>query len=570
MRVTACLFAASLLFANIAWADPVGAAITYQGQLTDAGSPANGAYDFQFALFTSANGGSAVDTVVADDLAVSAGLINASLDFTDAPYNGQALWVEVQVRPGASSGSYTTLTPRQPLNATPYALYALNGNPGPTGPAGPNGPNGPAGPAGPQGPIGADGPQGPPGFVTLPFAGSAASGNPLILANNTGGGDGLAGIANSVHAGVSGANSSTGPGVYGLSTNGPGLYGESVALRGVFATSQQNDGLYAEAFAAGKSGVVGVHRVGTGNGVYGQTSASSTDDSAGVYGFNTVGIGVFGGSLGDSGAGVVGQAIGANGIGVYGMSSTGAGVSGSSTGNPGVYGESENSRGVYGRDFNGVAGVYGQSNTAWAVFALGNLGVTGTKSFVEPHATDPAKEIRYVTLEGPEAGTYFRGKAQLVGGHARIEVPDHFQTVTAAEGLTVQLTPIGQPVVLYCITTSLETIEVGGTADVAFNYQVNGVRKAFTDFAPVQANVSFIPESAAQAKELAASLSAESVRRLIANGTLNADHSVNAETARRLGWDQRAGWNTKSTTPIQPSLAPGRLDAAPVPYSLPH
>lgn len=83
MRFAACVFA-PLLFAGIAMADPVGSAFTYQGQLTDAGSPANDAYDFEFALFTGASGGSAVDTISVDDLLISRGLINASLDFTDA------------------------------------------------------------------------------------------------------------------------------------------------------------------------------------------------------------------------------------------------------------------------------------------------------------------------------------------------------------------------------------------------------------------------------------------------------------------------------------------------------
>jgi len=554
MRIASFLLAASMVLADTAPADPVGAGISYQGQLTEAGAPADGSYDFQFALFTSADGGSAVDTIALDDLAVSGGLVNASLDFTDAPYSGQALWVEVRVRPGASTGSYATLAPRQRLSAAPYALYALNGNPGPAGPTGPAGPAGADGPAGPQGPSGPTGPQGPAGLVTLPFAGSASSANPLILAGNTGGGDGLKGTANSDHSGVAGSNASTGPGVYGLSTGGPGLYGESVTTRGVFATSQQNDGLYAQAFATGKSAIVGLHR-GVGNGVYGQANDSSST-YAGVYGYNFDGIGVIGVGLSVSSFGVVGQVGAPSGAGVYGANSDGYGVLGVSDGGPGVYGTSTGSRGVYGRADNGVAGVYGESTTGWAVYALGNLGVTGTKSFVEPHATDPTKEIRYITLEGPEAGTYFRGKAQLVGGHARIEIPDHFQTVTAAEGLTVQLTPIGRPVVLYCITTSLDAIEVGGDADVAFNYQVNGVRKAFADFAPIHANVSFVPESAAQAGELAAALPAESVRRLIANGTLNADRSVNAQTAHRLGWDQREGWNAAAKAPPKLAVRP--------------
>lgn len=90
---------------------------------------------------------------------------------------------------------------------------------------------------------------------------------------------------------------------------------------------------------------------------------------------------------------------------------------------------------------------------------------------------------------------------------------------------------------------TIDGITVAGTPDVEFDYQVIGVRKAFADFTPVHANTSFVPRSAAQAKNLAAALPPENVRRLIANGTLNADHSVNPLKAHRLGWDRRAGWN---------------------------
>ena len=254
------------------------------------------------------------------------------------------------------------------------------------------------------------------------------------------------------------------------------------------------------------------------------------------------GAGVSGTNSNANGNGVEGYVDGNNAIGVYGYNNTGTGIEGFSGGGAGVYGESPNSRGVYGYSPIGVAGVYGQSITGWAVLANGNLSVTGTKNFVEPHPTDASKEIRYVALEGPEAGTYFRGSARLIGGRATIAIPDHFKMVTADEGLTVQLTPIGQPSALYCIARSLQGIEIAGDSDVEFDYQVNGLRKAFADFQPIHANTVFVPESAAQMETFVAALPQESVRRLIANGTLNADRSVNAETAHRLGWDQRAGW----------------------------
>ena len=164
MRSSALVLIALFAFAagSVA-AQSVGSAFTYQGELTDNGTPASGSYDFEFALYTTPSGGTAIDTIDAGDVAVVAGLVNASIDFTDVPFNGQALFVEVRVRAGGSSGEYTVLSPRQSLSAVPYALYALSGNPGPQGiqgPPGPQGPQGDPGPPGPQGPQGDPGPQG--------------------------------------------------------------------------------------------------------------------------------------------------------------------------------------------------------------------------------------------------------------------------------------------------------------------------------------------------------------------------------------------------------------------------
>ena len=40
--------------------------------------------------------------------------------------SGEARWLEIAVRPGASAGSFTNLVPRQPITATPYAVTAGN------------------------------------------------------------------------------------------------------------------------------------------------------------------------------------------------------------------------------------------------------------------------------------------------------------------------------------------------------------------------------------------------------------------------------------------------------------
>jgi hypothetical protein len=104
----------------------LGSGFTYQGRLVDNNTPASGNFDFLFLLYDASLGGAQVGgTVTVNDLAVSDGYFTAAPDFGAAVFNGQARWLEVQVRSGASTGAYTVLSPRQALSAAPYALYSL-------------------------------------------------------------------------------------------------------------------------------------------------------------------------------------------------------------------------------------------------------------------------------------------------------------------------------------------------------------------------------------------------------------------------------------------------------------
>jgi hypothetical protein len=118
----------------------------------------------------------------------------------------------------------------------------------------------------------------------------------------------------------------------------------------------------------------------------------------------------------------------------------------------------------------------------------GNLRVTKAKFFVQPHPKDPTKEIAFAALEGPEIGVYIRGEAQLQDGQAEITFPEEFTLVTAEEGLTVQLTPIGEWLQLYVVELSPQKLVVreaqGKTGK--FFYLVQGVRQGFEGFHAVQ------------------------------------------------------------------------------------
>src|SRR5207244_3020673 len=102
-----------------------GTAFTYQGQLKDGFAPANGSYDLMFKLFDAFAGGNQVGpTRTNSPTAVSDGLLTATVDF-GANFPNADRWLEIAVRTNGA-GAFSTLTPRQPITAAPYAITAGN------------------------------------------------------------------------------------------------------------------------------------------------------------------------------------------------------------------------------------------------------------------------------------------------------------------------------------------------------------------------------------------------------------------------------------------------------------
>lgn len=217
----------------------LGTAFTYQGQLTDGGSPANGPYDFEFRLYDGSNPATATQVgsaVSCDDVSVSNGFFTVSLDFGAGIFNGTALWLQASVRPGASTGSYQALAPLTAINAAPYALALRWG-------------------ANMQG--------GSQTVTGLSLSGAVPWSNgilkvtnsangPSLWGVNTGGGNGVRGYGFGNSIGVYGEGES-GQGVIGRSTSNTGVSGLSVDGYGVTAHSDNNHSLYID--GAGASGV---------------------------------------------------------------------------------------------------------------------------------------------------------------------------------------------------------------------------------------------------------------------------------------------------------------------------
>ena len=121
------LFALALLV-GVADLRAQGTAFTYQGRLNDGVNLATGIYDLRFTVYAAAHGGGSVvgEPVDASDVGITNGLFTVVLDFGGAPFDGAVRWLEIGVRPGASSGDFDTLAPRQQITATPYAMRAAN------------------------------------------------------------------------------------------------------------------------------------------------------------------------------------------------------------------------------------------------------------------------------------------------------------------------------------------------------------------------------------------------------------------------------------------------------------
>jgi hypothetical protein len=238
-----------------------------------------------------------------------------------------------------------------------------------------------------------------------------------------------------------------------------------------------------------------------------------------------------------------------NAAGIYGKDGSGdpetlsvlsAGVRGASTDHYGLLGFSRNGTAVLGKrvDLSGLtvtSGELGLDGT-FGVFAVGQIGATGTKPFIDPHPTDPTKEIAFVALEGPEAGTYFRGKGKFQRGMAEIAVPESFRMVTDSEGLSVQVTPIGEMATVAVVSLGVDRILVKASRDVEFFYTVNGVRKAFKDWEVITENRHYVPEG--PDARMPGAFSPDQRKRLIATRIYKEDGTVDIETAQRLGWDK--------------------------------
>ncbi len=157
--------------------------------------------------------------------------------------------------------------------------------------------------------------------------------------------------------------------------------------------------------------------------VFSITNTATTGASYGVYGQSngTDGRGVVGLAAATTGGayGVYGQSDSTNGRGVAGLATA---TSGSATG---VLGITMSSGG------NGVAGQEPSGGAGHAVYAIGSLAATGTKSFQIDHPLNPENYfLNHFCSEGPEPYNVYRGNVVTdAKGYATIQLPDYFESI---------------------------------------------------------------------------------------------------------------------------------------------
>ena len=176
----------------------------------------------------------------------------------------------------------------------------------------------------------------------------------------------------------------------------------------------------------------------------------------------------------------------------------------------------------------------------------GNLDVYGNKNFIQPHPTNPSKQIRFTAFEGPESGIYFRGSGQLVEGTAEVEVPEEFRLTAEDTELNVQITLRDPANGVYVESVSLDKIVVkelaNGRSDAQFDFFVSGIRKGFLEHETITENTCFRPENAGEAVSFGERYTDDSSANkavkaiLIENGTLTLNGELNLTLAQELGW----------------------------------
>jgi hypothetical protein len=457
-----------LLAALAPGAAGAGTAFTYQGELTDLGEPVDGSADLVFQIFDTESGGAPLAAAVTvSDVAVTDGRFTVTVDFGEV-FDGGDRWLEIAARTPhdpTDSEPYVTLAPRQPITPVPYALHAAVATS-----AGGNSLDAAYDQGGPGAGrvITADA-----GPVQITSAGllvdqqlGVGTGAPETPLHVAGGTDLTPTAGGFVRIGAAGGRN------IGMDDNE--IMARDAGGASTLYLNHNGGDVNVDAFGSGRLGVGtqnpiktvhvdgGLHVAGTSEDISwppGQRLQAGTWDGSTYVPYIDVRTSSGGPEL---------RVYGANG-------------------NTNV--RLRNYSSVY-QNYGWISADDAQGNYQAAMFVNpSGQGVifADTKNFRVPNPRDPGTEIWYASLEGPEAAAYIRGTAHLAGGTAQIELPEHFQDVALAEGMTVQVSPrsaasLGLAVVEVSPAQFTVRELMGGEGDYAFDWEVMAVRAGHADY----------------------------------------------------------------------------------------
>lgn len=452
-----------------------GTSFTYQGALNVSNSPANGAYDLEFKVYDALSGGTQQGvTLTRAGVTVSGGIFTVELDFGNI-FSGAARFLEISVKQ-PSETLYTTLTPRQKITTTPYAvrsLSAANADTAATATTATNFSGALSGDVtGTQSATTVSRLQGRNVASSVPTSGQ-------VLKFNSSSNQWEPGTDNtgSVTAPLALSASNAAPIIAGTNTGaGAGLAGSGTANAGVYGTSTASSG------------------------VKGEISGTSTRaDSAGVYGFSGF----------DNGNGLIGEATnGAAAYGVWGISNAGRGVVGENLNtvrlgsSPGVYGGGLAEDGVWA--ISGLGNGLYASGGDYAAYLAGKVYIGGplekpAGSFKIDHPLDPENKYLYHSfVESPDMKNIYDGVAVLdETGSAEVSLPEWFSALN--DNFRYQLTALGAPGPNLYIAQKISNNRfkiAGGTAGMEVSWQLTGIRRdAYANKNRIQVEVEKAPSA---------------------------------------------------------------------------
>lgn len=433
--------AASLALAAGALAQGTSA-FTYQGTLTDNGSPANGTYDIRATLFSSLAGVTQIgSTLCFDNVQVTNGIFTIQPNFGDQ-YDFNSRYLEVSVRADtgldcSNSAGFVTLGPRTRLTPTPFAVESTN--------------------ALYLGDVHAS------NYARTDidefFYGTVTLYEPFVVSDA----DNIVGFldsSNSLGCRLR-FNSTSSARMWTIGATGTGAT-EGGDRFSIWDATSNVPGLVIE----GSSGNVGV----------GTTNPNQLLD---------VIDGRFRVATTATGSGNVFADVTANEHGLLGVMNE--------NGSYYVYaGESQagSAANVGGQLL--VCDSAGASRGGFQINSANNCTMFAqVKSFMVDNPDDDTTDIYYACVEGPEAAMYVRGTAQLVNGEAIVTLPRHFTAMALAAGITVQITPLsadcnGIAVVKKGTDTFAVKELMRGTSNASFDWEVKAVRAGFEDFEVVR------------------------------------------------------------------------------------